>query len=1007
MKTLILILACFLIGSTLSFAEESVKGCGTMEHLKKQMKDNPELEAQMAQFEEQVQLWIKNNYKGKKQDMLQSNITIPVVVHILYCTDDQKVSDDIVRQQIEISNKDYSAQNPHPMGAFASYLKANTGIQFVLAQKTPDGKPTNGIDRHKTTVPSFAASYDAVKYAINGGVDAWDPKSYFNIWVCNLENYAGYAQFPSSGVNSTYGIVVRYSVFGPGGPYPVRSNGGVTTHEIGHCFNLRHIWGDDNGLCTGTDYVDDTPNQGMFMSGYMGGMFTDDCSNSAPGIMYMNFMDYTSDESWANFTPGQVARMQACFASPDGLLLTLLNSTAGSGPTGCETPTSIVVTFITKTSVTLEWTAMSGATSYNIRYRKTGATTWTNTSSTSNSKQITGLVKNTNYEYQIQTVTGSCSSPYSGILSFKTLNQEASSSIAAPQVIGPTDDATLLELKVTCSWNTVTNATSYILQVSESSDFSNPIQTRRASYSITVGGLDYGKTYYWRVKGCNSSYSGSWSSVRTFSTLDPALITAPVITYPEDQASQISVSPTLTWNEVTGATGYILQYSTDNFANNIVEVSVTQPSCSLSNLALSTLYYWRVKAVNGTEFSPWAYRLFTTEFQVTPVPTLLYPEDNAQSVSVNSVTFAWSPITNASYYIFQYSTDATFNTMSGGVVTANTTANVAGLSVNSTYYWRVKAVIFESNIRVYSSQWSGNYTFTTENFTLSAPVLVSPTDGVTDVSINPALNWQSVQFATGYFVQYSNDPSFPDNNIVSTNQLSVNLTNLYPAANYYWRVQAISGQTSGPWSEVWLFTTQNVNLSPPNLVTPVNNATRISTNPTLVWNPVDFAEDYTLEYSTSSSFNPPPIPVSPIYTTNTTLTGLARNTTYYWRVKAHYDGMESGWSTVFKFKTSASGKIGSDDFTAGEILSDNITLIVYPNPLSTKAHFEIQVPKSEFVNLVIYDIYGIKIATLANGQISPGIHDFEFDAKGLPSGVYYCILQAGDYSESMKLMIIQ
>ncbi|MFH1051790.1 MAG: M43 family zinc metalloprotease [bacterium] len=430
MFRLILIIAVFLSASVLQAQKTEFK-CGTMEYLKKQKEDDPSLGVRMLFQEMELQRWIHGNNKlkgkpGGGTTPPSQTITIPVIVHIIYNTDEQNLSDERVFKQIEITNKDYAGLNYHSMGAFSSSLKSDTKIQFCLAQKAPDGSPTNGIERRYTDTISFPPNNN-MKYYNTGGLDAWDPTMYLNIWICNLENYAGYAQFPSTGINSTYGVVVLYWCFGSTDSTIYRGMGACNTHEIGHCLNLRHIWGDDNGACTGTDYCDDTPNQANSTIGGPIGVLTDDCSPTSPGIMYMNFMDYSRDEVMANFTPNQTARMQACFASPGGPLLPLLSSTACLAPSDCEIPTSLKVNSITKSSAVLGWTAMYGAVSYNISYRKVGASSWISTSSNTNSVTADGLSAKTSYEFQVQTVCASGTSNFSASTTFKTLNNSGRS----------------------------------------------------------------------------------------------------------------------------------------------------------------------------------------------------------------------------------------------------------------------------------------------------------------------------------------------------------------------------------------------------------------------------------------------------------------------------------------------------------------------------------------------------------------------------------------------------
>ncbi|MFN9955391.1 MAG: M43 family zinc metalloprotease, partial [bacterium] len=120
----------------------------------------------------------------------------------------------------------------------------------------------------------------------------------------------GYASFPGEGLAVEQGVVIDYRSL-PGGAYTQYNQGKTLVHEAGHYFNLYHIWGDDNGRCTGTDFVDDTPNQGDATEGCFTGIRTDNCTAGGTGIMYQNYMDYSFDNCMLLFTTGQASRMVA------------------------------------------------------------------------------------------------------------------------------------------------------------------------------------------------------------------------------------------------------------------------------------------------------------------------------------------------------------------------------------------------------------------------------------------------------------------------------------------------------------------------------------------------------------------------------------------------------------------------------------------------------------------------------------------------------------------------
>ena len=238
---------------------------------------------------------------------------IPVVVHVVHRTAAENISEAQIQSQIDVLNRDFRMTNsdtnkiPQPFKPLAGDAR----IEFVLADKDPSGNPTNGITRRSTTVTGFTGD-DRVKRASTGGTDAWPADKYLNLWVCPLAGtLLGYAQFPG-GDAATDGVVIRHSAFGTQGTAAAPFNLGRTaTHEVGHWLNLRHIWGDDGNGCNGDDFVADTPNQGSENIGKP--VFPHiSCNNGPNGDMFMNYMDYSDDDSMFMFTAGQIERMQAC-----------------------------------------------------------------------------------------------------------------------------------------------------------------------------------------------------------------------------------------------------------------------------------------------------------------------------------------------------------------------------------------------------------------------------------------------------------------------------------------------------------------------------------------------------------------------------------------------------------------------------------------------------------------------------------------------------------------------
>jgi hypothetical protein len=323
------ILSCIcLLLSSILFAQ---RPCASSTYIDQQKALDPTLNGRLAQVENFLIAQRRSARETGQQ--APTVILIPVVVHVLYKSAAQNVSDEQINSQIDALNRDFRRRNADTSSTpdRFKHVAADVQIQFQLATADPKGRATNGIIRKYTDVNHWTTD-DKIKFSSLGGDNAWDSRYFLNLWTGDLMTLLGYSSLPGASVEKD-GVVINYTAFGTLNSASPYNLGRTATHEIGHWLGLKHIWGDS--YC-GDDLVDDTPVQGNYTSGCPSG-FRSTCNNAALGDMYMNYMDFTNDACMNLFTVGQKQRMLTLFkeGGPRNLLL---SSTGLNKPWVIESP---------------------------------------------------------------------------------------------------------------------------------------------------------------------------------------------------------------------------------------------------------------------------------------------------------------------------------------------------------------------------------------------------------------------------------------------------------------------------------------------------------------------------------------------------------------------------------------------------------------------------------------------------------------------------------------------
>ncbi|MBS7256167.1 fibronectin type III domain-containing protein [Flavobacterium branchiicola] len=424
-----------------------------------------------------------------------------------------------------------------------------------------------------------------------------------------------------------------------------------------------------------------------------------------------------------------------------------------------------------------------------------------------------------------------------------TATVEVNSSGTAPVATAVSNETCT---QITANWQAVAGAVYYEFDLSTDSAFGSFVTGYSALnvgnvLSLNITGLST-VTYYYRVRAFNGTCSSSNSNTITYT--NPPAPTAPT---GNNVTGNSCTQFTVNWNAVTNATSYTVQWSNDNFVNNILTAAnLTTTTYTIIGLSTGNTYKYRVTAINRCGSGTYTSGNVVT---ANTLPGTISTIGGANNIFCDSFNARWTQTSSATSYLLDV-----YETVSGTFVLQNfDVGNVASYQVNNLvggrgYSYRVKGKNGCGN----SVNFSTVRTLTTSSAGPATPANVT-VPAATLLCTGFTLSWNASSGTVDYTVQLSTTNAFPADattqtitGITTTNTV---FTGLISGSTYFYRVLARNGCGSSAYSA----TSSVIILAAPATptITPVNTTICQTDGVTLA--PVSPNAAYTYVWSTGET----------------------------------------------------------------------------------------------------------------------------------------------------------
>lgn len=633
----------------------------------------------------------------------------------------------------------------------------STQVSTIFVWTTPDNysntSSNTALDQFKALRTTFNG--DIAHLASLGGNNIGGV-AYIDVICSNNYHYA------YSNISASFQTVPTYS-------WTVE----VLTHEMGHNLGSNHTqWCGWTGGALDNCYATETgcppgpaPTNGGTIMSY--------CHLTSVGINFNNGF---------GTQPGNKIRTRVSAAS--------CLAAACSASTSCGTPSGLSTSSITQIATTLNWTTVSGATSYNIQWKTAAASTWSTISGITGGTYILGgLTAATAYNFQVQANCNGTLGTYSSPANFTTAS---ATSCGIPASLSATS---ITQSGATLNWGAIGGATSYNLQWKLNSASTWTTVSNLVITSYNLSSLTAGTSYNFQIQtNCNGTLS-TYSSPATFTTAagtscgTPSGLTVPSVT---------TTSAALKWTTLSGATSYNLQWKLNSASTWTTVTGLTGTTYNLTGLAAGTMYNFQMQAnCNGSLGVYSASVTFTTAGGAScGIPIGL----SATAITSTDATLIWGSLSGATSYNLQWkaASASTWTTVSG---LTGLTYNLSGLSLATSYNFKVQA-----NCNGTLGTYSATATFTTSAASCSDSY--EPNGSRTAAKVIPVNTNINAQIASSTDVDW-----YRFSNMGTAKNIKVDLTTLpadYNVALYLNSTQLAIAQTTGTVNEQIIWNTGTV-----------------------------------------------------------------------------------------------------------------------------------------------------------------------------------------------------